>query len=103
VDAAPMLDADTILRERRAEFGFEGQYWLDLVRLSYYNPDKAVYIINHQQRMTFAYDPATRIAKPDTTTAPAILPATISAFTLQIPSSELTSDPKLAEPPVPYY
>src|SRR6185312_12647118 len=70
VDPAPMLDADTILRERRIEFGFEGQYWLDLVRLSYYNPDKAVYIINHQQRMTFSYDPATRIATPDTTSAP---------------------------------
>jgi len=103
VDAAPMLDADTILRERRAEFGFEGQYWLDLVRLSYYNPDKAIYIINHQARMTFAYDPTTRMAKPDTTTAPSILPATISAFTLQIPSTELTSDPKLAEAPVPYF
>jgi hypothetical protein len=103
VDPAPMLDADTILRERRVEFGFEGQYWLDLVRLSYYNPDKAVWTINHQQRMTFSYDPTTRVAKPDTTTAPAILPATISAFTLQIPSSELTTDPKLADAPVPYY
>jgi len=103
VDPAPMLDMDTLLRERRIEFAFEGQYWLDLIRLSYYNPDKAVYIINHQQRMTYSYDPATRIAKPDTAAAPTILPATISAFTLQIPSSELTSDPKLTEPPVPYY
>jgi hypothetical protein len=103
VDPAPMLDTDTLLRERRVEFAFEGQYWLDLVRLSYYNPQKAVGIINNQQRMTFTYDPATRIAKADTTTAPSIVPATISAFTLQIPSSELTSDPKLAEPPVPYY
>jgi len=103
VDPAPMLDADTLMRERRIEFGFEGQYWLDLVRLSYYNPDKAVYIINHQQRMTFSYDPVTGVATPDTASAPTILPATISAFTLQIPSSELTADPKLAQPAVPYY
>ena len=103
VDPAPMLDADTVLRERRIELGFEGQYWLDLVRLSYYNPDKAVGIINNQQRMTFSYNPTTRIATPDTTTAPAIVPATISAFTLQIPASELTADPKLVQPPVPYY
>jgi hypothetical protein len=103
VDLAPMLDADTLLRERRIEFGFEGQYWLDLVRLSYYNSDKAVYIINHQKRMTFSYDPVTGVATPDSTSAPTILPATISAFTLQIPSSELTADPKLAQPPVPYY
>ena len=98
-----MLDADTLRRERRVEFGFEGQYWLDLVRLSYYDPQVAVGIVNNQQRMTFSYDPTTRIAKPDTTTAPVILPATISAFTLPIPSSELTSDPKLAQPPVPYF
>ncbi|GGA81880.1 RagB/SusD family nutrient uptake outer membrane protein [Puia dinghuensis] len=103
VDPAPMLNIDTLLRERRVEFAFEGQYWLDLVRLSYYNPQKAVGIINNQQRMTFSYDPAARVAKADTTTRPAIIPATISAFTLQIPASELTSDPKLAQPPVAYY
>ncbi|MHA4806849.1 RagB/SusD family nutrient uptake outer membrane protein [Flavitalea flava] len=102
VDPAPMLDIDTLLRERRVEFAFEGQYWLDLVRLSYYNPQKAVGILNNQQRVTFTYDPVTRIAKPDTGGG-SIVPATISAFTLQIPSSELTSDPKLTEPPVPYY
>jgi hypothetical protein len=98
-----MLDIDTLLRERRIEFAFEGQYWLDLVRLSYYNPQKAVGTINNQQRVTVSYDPATRIAKADSSNAPTIVPATISAFTLQIPSSELTADPKLAQPPVPYY
>lgn len=103
VDPAPILTADTILRERRVELAFEGQYWIDLVRLSYYNPAKAVNLINNQKRFTFTYDPKTRIAKPDTTTAVATLPATISAFTLQIPASEVTTDPKLAQPPVPYY
>ena len=103
VDSAVMLDADSIMRERRIELGFVGQYWVDLVRLSYYNPGKAVDIINNQKRMTFSYDPKTRTATPDTTTAPTIVPATISAFTMQIPASELTADPKLAQPPVPYY
>jgi len=103
VDPAPMLDVDTILRERRIEFAFEGQYWLDLARLSYYNPQKAVDMINNQARMTFSYDPVARVGKADTSSRPVILKATISAFTLQIPSAELTSDPKLAQPPVPYY
>lgn len=103
VDPAPMLDIDTLLRERRVEFAFEGQYWFDLVRLSYYNPQKAVGILNNQQRLTFTYDPASRIATPAAASGGSIVPATISSFTLQIPSSELTSDPKLAEPPVPYY
>ena len=96
------LTITDILHERRMEFAFEGQYWLDLVRLSYYDPQKAVSILNNQQRVTFSYDPATRIATP-ATGGSSVVPATISAFTLQIPSSELTSDPKLAEPPVPYY
>jgi hypothetical protein len=103
VDPAPVLNIDTLLRERRIEFAFEGQYWLDLVRLSYYDPQKALDLINHQKRISFSYDHATGIATPDTTAVSSTLPATISSFTLQIPGSELTSDPKLAEPPIPYY
>lgn len=103
VDPAPMLTADTILKERRVELAFEGQYWIDLVRLSYYNPSKAVNILNTQQRYTFSYDPVAHVAKRDTTTAMSTLPATISSFTLQIPGAELSTDPKLAQPPVPYY
>ncbi|EHQ25979.1 RagB/SusD family nutrient uptake outer membrane protein [Mucilaginibacter paludis] len=103
VDAALVLSPDIILRERRIEFAFEGQYWIDLVRLSYYNPQKALDMINNQQRVTFTYDPVTRIATPDASTGTSVLPATISSFTLQIPASELASDPKLAQPAVPYY
>jgi hypothetical protein len=103
VNAAPMLTIDTLLKERRVEFAFEGQYWIDLVRLSYYNPQKAVDMINHQKRMAFSYDHATRVATPDTTAAAAAIPATIRSFTLQIPASEMSTDPKLADPAVPYY
>ncbi|HZX57526.1 MAG TPA: RagB/SusD family nutrient uptake outer membrane protein [Mucilaginibacter sp.] len=107
VDPAPMLTADTILRERRVELAFEGQYWIDLVRRSYYDPAGAVKILNDQDathsREQFTYDPKTRIATRDTTAAPSALPATISTFTMQIPASELATDPKLAQPPVPYY
>jgi hypothetical protein len=92
---------DSVLKERRIEFAFEGQYWLDLVRLSYWNPTKAVNILNNQQRVTFAY--ANGIATPDAPIGTAVLPATISSFTLQIPASELAADPNLAEPPVKYF
>lgn len=107
VDPAPVLNADTILRERRVELAFEGQYWTDLVRLSYYQPTKAIDILNAQDathsREPFSYDAKTHKATRDTTGASYALPATISAFTLQIPASELGADPKLAQPPVPYY
>ena len=102
VEPAPMLTMDSIYRERRVEFVFEGQYWLDLVRLSYYNPTKAVNILNGQSRVTFSYNAATGVATPATGgTAP--LPATPGSFTLPIPAAELTAAPKLVEPPVPYY
>lgn len=103
VDPLTVLSFDDILQERRVEFAFEGQYWIDLVRLSYYNPTKAVNILNTQKRYTFTYDPVAHVAKPDTTTAVPTLPATPSSFTLQIPGAELSTDPKLAQPPVPYY
>jgi hypothetical protein len=101
VDPVSTINMDSVLKERRIEFAFEGQYWLDLVRLSYWNPTKAVSILNNQQRVTFKYENG--VATPDAPIGTAVLPATISSFTLQLPASELTADPNLAEPPVPYY
>jgi hypothetical protein len=100
VDPAPVLNIDTILTERRIELAFEGQYWFDLVRLSYYNPNKAVNMLNNQQRTTFTY--SNGVATPDVPRTD-IVPATASAFTLQLPASEVTTDPKLTDPPVPYF
>ena len=98
----------TMLRvERRVELAYEGQYWPDLVRYSYYDPTNAVQLLNDQDkthgRIGFSYDPTTKTATRDTTALPTALPATISSFTLPIPASELVSDPKLLDPPVPYY
>lgn len=107
VDPVAMLDPVTLRTERRVELAFEGQYWMDLVRYSYYDPANAVKVLNDQDathsRISFTYDPTTKTATRDTIAPPITLPATISSFTLPIPSSELTSDPKLAQPPVPYY
>jgi hypothetical protein len=97
------LNFDAILRERRVELVFEGQYWADLVRLSYYDPTKAVNNLNNQKRETFTYDFATKTATVNPNSVAPALPATISSFTLPIPASEMTADPKLANPPVPYY
>lgn len=36
--------------ERRMEFAFEGQYWYDLVRRSYYRQQEVINYMNHQQR-----------------------------------------------------
>ncbi|HEY9195047.1 MAG TPA: RagB/SusD family nutrient uptake outer membrane protein [Mucilaginibacter sp.] len=107
VDIVTSITPAMLRTERRVELAFEGQYWIDLVRYSYYDPTNAVKFLNDQDathgRISFTYDPKTRVATRDTTALPSTLPATINSFTLPIPSSELTSDPKLAQPPVPYY
>jgi len=107
VDIVAVITPALLRTERRIELAFEGQYWPDLVRYSYYDPTNAVKFLNDQDathgRIRFTYDPVTKIATRDTIAPPLTLPATIASFTLPIPSSELTTAPKLAEPPVPYY
>jgi len=97
---APMLDADSIMIERRIELAAEGQYWTDLVRLSYYNPAKAIGKLNGEQRVTFTYSGG--VITPASPYG-VITPATIQSFTFPIPSSEITANPKLLEAPVPYF
>ncbi|QJB31931.1 RagB/SusD family nutrient uptake outer membrane protein [Chitinophaga oryzae] len=97
---APRIDADSVLMERRIELAAEGQYWTDLVRLSYYNPSKAVGKLNGESRVTFTYaDGVVTPADP----YGVITPATARSFFFPIPSSEVTANPKLLEPPVAYY
>jgi hypothetical protein len=93
------LNVDAIQKERRIELAAEGQSWFDLVSLSYYNPQKAIDFLNNQQRVTFTYNKG--VATPGNPFG-IITPATINSFKLPIPSSEITANPKLSQPAVPY-
>ena len=44
------ITLDQVLKERRLELAFEGDYWFDLVRMSYYDVNKAMDIIKAQRR-----------------------------------------------------
>lgn len=101
VEPLSTITLDTLLSERRIEFAFEGNYWGDLVRLFYWKPAKALAIVNAQNRAFFNFSAG--VATPDPSPVVSVLPATPSSFTLQIPATELTANPKLAEPPTPYY
>lgn len=102
VDEVASLTPELIRTERRIELAFEGQYWFDLVRLSYYNPQAAIDAINNQTRQQFTYDPGTGV-KTEEDNALIITPATIATFTLPIPEADQSANPKLLESPVPYY
>ena len=94
------IDADILLKERRIELAAESQYWGDLVSLSYYNPQKAISLLNGGERVPFTYNDG--VAEPENPFG-VITPATANSFRLPIPSSEITANPKLLDAPVPYF
>jgi hypothetical protein len=93
------IDPDMLLKERRIELAGESHFWSDLVRLSYYNSPKAIGILNNERRVRFDYENG--VATPNNPFGE-ITPANGNTFTFPLPSIEVTANPKLLEPPVPY-
>jgi hypothetical protein len=80
------ITLDDILKERRVEFAFEGDYWFDIQRQGF---TKAKQIIEAQNRGTY--------------TTPAKVTFTENMMHLPIPAGETLQDPELLKDPVPYY
>ncbi len=95
------FDAEMLRKERRIELAAEGEYWFDLVRLSYYNPSRAIALLNGEQRVKIVIDDEGVVTPGDPYGI--ITPAEISSFRLPIPSAEITANPKLLDEAVPYF
>jgi hypothetical protein len=96
---------DDIFNERRLELAMEGQEWYDIVRLHYFNPAKALSILNNQDKGTYrivANAATNATAWIVTSDVPAYYPVSESNFMIPIPASELTAAPNLRKTPVPY-
>jgi starch-binding outer membrane protein, SusD/RagB family len=102
------LTWDIIFEERIKEFAVESMAWYDLVRLHYYNPDKAYQIIDAQDRGLFVARPN---RWPDPTAwsfvktswfADRTADANSGNFLLPLPASEVSQAPSLSQEPVPY-
>jgi hypothetical protein len=96
---------DDIHLERRLELAMEGQAWYDYVRLYYYNPAKALQLLNAQDRGTYRIVPnlpTNATAWTITSDTPSFYPVTASNFYLPYPAAEMTAAPNLRKPPVPY-
>jgi len=102
VSTVASLTPAIIRKERRIELAFEGQYWFDLVRWSYYDPQSAAAALNGQTRQQFTYNKTTGVVTA-TANGLIITPATAGTFTLPIPAAEITANPKLLAAPVAYY
>lgn len=105
------LTLDVLLSERFKEFAMEGMTWYDIVSLHYWNPAKALQILNSQYRGLF-------YVVPDNTADPSkatewtmtktswyetkYITATESNFVMPIPAAELSQAPNLNGPIVDY-
>ena len=103
---------DDIWKERRLEFAGEGDRWYDFVRLSWYDPQKAINELLSQRRNAYnGYGDVTKnyyesgswvvdpdITKYDTDTqAPNV---TVNSFTLPFPTEDVVFNPHLLEAPI---
>lgn len=84
------LSFDALLKERRIELAMESDYWYDLCRI---DRAKATDMIAAQERGV--YGAGTNINSVRVTPKP-------TDFLFPIPTSEIITNPKLNEPPVPY-
>jgi starch-binding outer membrane protein, SusD/RagB family len=97
------ISDNTLFKERRLELAAEGEHWFDLVRLSYYNPSKALGHLNVAEgdRNRILIDSETgEVTRGESYGV--ITAATANTFQLPVPSSEATANPYLLEPAVPY-
>jgi len=102
------LTLDAVLNERFKEFAMEGMTWYDLVSLHYWNPQKALNIINNQDRGLYYVVPD-RMPDPTEWTltktswyADRMPVANEGNFVMPIPAPELSQAPNLNAPPVEY-
>lgn len=103
------LTWDIIYEERCKEFAMEGMSWYDLVRLHYFNPQKAYNIVNTQDRGFYVVEPnqmpdatAWTVEKNLDATEERFATANSGNFLLPIPAAEASQAPNLLKPAVPY-
>lgn len=89
--AQTVLTKDIILKERRAEFAYEGDFWFDIQRQGF---ARAKQIIEAQERGSYTGNGINHFSATLTSENQLFLP---------IPQSETVSDPQLLQPAVPYY
>lgn len=99
LDPVTKVTADLLRKERRLELAAEGHFWADIVRLSYYDVTKAKSILNSQQRVTFTFDEG---VVTEGNAYGEVTPANDETFRFPLPSSEITANPKLLDPAIPY-
>ncbi|MDE6692077.1 MAG: RagB/SusD family nutrient uptake outer membrane protein, partial [Muribaculaceae bacterium] len=117
VNPLSSITFENIWKERRLELAMEGDRWYDFVRLSYYDPQRAIDEIKNQRRNSYwnlnalykyyynngVWDIQKSAESEDsgeamydsTTDAPNI---TVDSFTLPFPTEDVVFNPNLLQP-----
>lgn len=102
---------EDVWKERRLELACEGDRWYDYVRLSYYNPQRAINELKAQRRDQYYgldalykkyFEDGTFLTTTDQkyNDNPQIPNVTVSSFTLPFPTEDVVFNPNLMEDPV---
>ena len=103
---------DDVWKERRLELAYEGDRWFDYVRLSYFNPQRAITELMNQKRFEFwgldelykeYWKTGKWTVKPDDmkyNDNPPVLNVTASVFRFPMPESDVVFNPNLLKDPV---
>lgn len=94
---------DDIHYERRIELAYEGQYWYDLLRRSYYQQQEVVNYLNAQERNAgYEWDENEICQYAKTSDGTGVSTATAYHLTLPLSDVDLARNPRLTEEPVAY-
>ncbi len=89
---------EDIRHERRVEFAFEGLYWYDLVRRSYYEEQEVINYCNSQHRNASYFESSTNtyeLSDSWTYPGPSVSIATAINMTLPMDDTDQTKNPEL--------
>ncbi len=92
------ISYEDLRHERRMEFAFEGLYWYDLLRRSYYQQQEVINYVNNQNRNASYYSPSTHAYElSENYVAPGdgVAIATALNLTLPMADADQTKNPYL--------
>lgn len=94
---------DSYMDERRMELAFEGQYWYDLVRRSYYKQSEVVGYMNNQDRnRSYKYNTETGIYEASADKGAGVATATEANLFLPVSDADKAKNHYLGESTVAY-
>lgn len=104
LDDKTSITFDDIFQEKRVETALEGGAWYEIMRLYYFNPDKAIAYTAAQDKgnYTITYNANSNPRTWTVVNTPEYYPLTAQSVYLPLPESELISAPGLSAAPVPF-